>query len=107
MTRQDPRPALPQRPALVRPRSPLRDSLTVAIGGVLMALAMIYGCSGESSPRPPPGGGDCTGHCGAIVASGGSQVSTGGVASDDDGGGGGTFADVNPPAFDGNLAPPM
>lgn len=86
-------------------RTHVRDCLSVALGGILMALAMIYGCSGESTPHPPPGGGDCQGHCAPIIASGGSQVSTGGLGSDQDGGGGGTFADVNPPAFDGNLAP--
>jgi hypothetical protein len=95
---------LPALPSRLRRRASLRDSVSVALGGAMMALAMVYGCSSEMSPHPPPGGGECTGHCSAFVAAGGSQVSSGGARSDNDGGGG-TFADVNPPPFDGNLFP--
>lgn len=82
----------------------LREPLKVLCGGVLLAVAMIYGCSSESEPHPPPGGGDCTGHCSAGVVSGGSQVSTGGTVDQGDASGG-AFGDVNGPAFDGNFAP--
>jgi hypothetical protein len=82
----------------------LRASLSVAVGGVLMALAMIYGCSSESVSKPPPGGGDCVGHCGAILSSGGSQAGTGATVDQNDAAGdAGVFADVNPNDFDGNL----
>jgi hypothetical protein len=86
----------------------VREPLTVACGGVLCAAALIslvYGCSSESEPHPPPGGGDCVGHCGVVNGSGGATVSNGMVGGGDDDGGGGTFADVNPPPFDGNLTP--
>jgi hypothetical protein len=99
----------PSRPGRIRRLfASVREPLTVACSGVLLATALIslvYGCSSESEPHPPPGGGDCTGHCGLVNGSGGSTVSNGMVGNDNGDAGEGTFADVNPPAFDGNLAP--
>jgi hypothetical protein len=93
----------PTPPARLRPARSMRVPLAVAAYGAVLAIALVFGCSSESSPEPPRLG-DCvprgTVRCPAFLSSGLSQVNgggatggNGGAGSSDGGGGGGSLGE--------------